>query len=117
MLTLYTGIVMNDWSKVKISQIKKSDETFNFKIEVDGITLHEVVNTQPKVMSNKRVWAIPNNAMNPPAPAKLRKIKLLTHNCDYGKTWTGTGCTAGELLSSNLFHHPRIRDTRHFISV
>ena len=95
--------MVNDWSTVKISQMMKSDRTFIFKIELNDENLHEVVNTQPKAMSNTRAWAVPDDL--PAALAKLRNIKLITHNCDYGKTWRKNGavCTAGEILSSNFF--------------
>ena len=97
------ALVVNDWSTVKISQMMKSDKTLNFKIELNDETLHEVVNTQPKTMSNTRAWAVPSDLSA--ALANLRNIKLITHNCDYGKTWRKNGavCTAGEILSSNVF--------------
>ena len=91
-----TPLVLNEWSKVKISQLKTSDGSLNLKIELNGETLHQVINSQPKVMESPGAWATSGhpdfNTKSPPAKAQLRKIKLVTHNCPFGKTWSGTDC-------------------------
>ncbi len=95
-------IVQNEWSKVKISQLKKSDGTFNLKIQLNGEILHQIDNSQPRLIANAEDWAFPsklNNVAQQKAKSELRKMKLVTHNCPFGKTWSGTECIKrGELL-------------------
>ena len=88
------------WSKVRITQLKESELIIKFRIELNGNTLYETENAQPMTLiyANIDISEHPYDTyrvMFPkyqPAKARMRKLKFVTHNCDFGRRWSGSSC-------------------------
>jgi len=71
---------LNQWTKVRISQMMLNDRTFRYSIKVGSETLEAIINTSPKEYSSLKVFSA--DAFCPAALARIDNIKVAT----YGKS-------------------------------
>ena len=79
-LTIVTpDLPVGIWSNVIVSQTPVNHLTYNFKVELDQVTIHEEMNTHPVIFDNVDIYT--SDPWHKAAPVDIRNIDVLSQPC------------------------------------
>ena len=85
------------WTDIRVTQLLSTTGDYIYRLFVNNKQIHEKVNNEPLEIDNGKVW-LSNPLLGPgytfgnPAPAKIRNVRFVSHDCPANKYFDGEKC-------------------------
>lgn len=80
-ITLTDPIPMNEWSRVELTQLRQTDGSYQYTVQVNGEIIDQKSNTAPEDFTDVKVYTSDNNYLA--AKAFIANLKIDTFPEDY----------------------------------